>query len=79
MPLSLILNGQTRTFESLEDSANLQQLIVALGLKGDRIAVEHNGTIAPRATWDETRVSSNDRVEVVHFVGGGASGLQVCV
>jgi sulfur carrier protein len=42
-----------------------------MALKGDRIAVEHNGQIVQRANWAETPVSSGDRLEVVHFVGGG--------
>jgi sulfur carrier protein len=71
MSLTLVLNGQSRTFDALEQSANVEQLVGELGLKGDRIAVEHNGEIVPRSTWTETTLSSGDRLEVVHFVGGG--------
>jgi sulfur carrier protein len=71
MSLTLILNGQSRTFDALEQSANVEQLVGELGLKGDRVAVEHNGEIVPRSTWTETALSSGDRLEVVHFVGGG--------
>lgn len=71
MALSLILNGQRRSFESLGEPASLDELILQLGLKGDRIAVEHNGDICPRATWSEANIESGDRIEVVHFVGGG--------
>ena len=53
-------------------SFTLAQAIAAMDLKGDRIAVEHNGQIVQRAHWAETAVSSGDRLEVVHFVGGGA-------
>jgi len=42
-----------------------------MDLKADRVAVEHNGEIAPRADWGGIPVSSGDRLEVVHFVGGG--------
>jgi sulfur carrier protein len=73
MALTLVLNGHPRTFEALAEPVTLDRLIAELGLKGDRIAVEHNGEIAPRATWPETAVKTNDRLEVVHFVGGGAS------
>jgi thiamine biosynthesis protein ThiS len=44
-----------------------------LGLKSDRIAVELNGEIVPRSTWNETGISTGDRLEIVHFVGGGAA------
>jgi sulfur carrier protein len=71
MSLSLILNGQSRAFETLPQPASLEQLIGELGLKGDRVAVEHNGEIVPRASWAETAVNGGDRLEVVHFVGGG--------
>jgi sulfur carrier protein len=42
-----------------------------MALKGDRIAVEHNGQIVQRARWSDTPIASGDRLEVVHFVGGG--------
>jgi sulfur carrier protein len=71
MSLTLILNGQLRTFPELKQPAGLNELIAALGLQGDRVAVEHNGEIVPRANWPDTIVSAGDRLEVVHFVGGG--------
>jgi sulfur carrier protein len=71
MSLSLIVNGQPREFVGLPSPATLAQVIAAMNLKGDRIAVEHNGEIAQRARWDGVAVASGDRLEVVHFVGGG--------
>jgi thiamine biosynthesis protein ThiS len=69
----LVLNGQSRDFPDLAQGANLQDLIASLGLKGDRVAVEHNGTIVPRSEWPGAPLTENDRLEVVHFVGGGAN------
>ncbi|QHS51058.1 sulfur carrier protein ThiS [Edaphobacter sp. 12200R-103] len=74
MPLTLVLNGHTRIFEALEVSSTLEDLLKELELKGDRIAVEHNGEIATRQKWNEIRLENNDRLEVVHFVGGGSIG-----
>jgi sulfur carrier protein len=71
MPLLVILNGQDRTFEDLATPMQLDEVIGRMDLKADRIAVEHNGEIAPRASWSKVRVSSGDRLEIVHFVGGG--------
>jgi sulfur carrier protein len=71
MALTLILNGQSRSFEALEEAASLEQLVAELGLKGDRVAIEHNGEIAPRTSWTDIALSGGDRLEVVHFVGGG--------
>jgi len=47
-------------------------LVAALGLKGDRVALELNGEIASRTAWAETALADGDKVEVVHFVGGGS-------
>jgi sulfur carrier protein len=71
MSLTLILNGQSRVFDMLPQSATLEELVGELGLKGDRVAVEHNGEIVPRAGWAGTTLNGGDRLEVVHFVGGG--------
>jgi sulfur carrier protein len=73
MALTLILNGQSRAFDALPQLATLEQLIGELGLKGDRVAIEHNGEIIPRAVWAGTMLQAGDRLEVVHFVGGGIS------
>jgi sulfur carrier protein len=71
MAFTLQLNGSPRDFASLTPPVTLAQLIAELQLKGDRIAVELNGTIVQRACWHETPLSAGDRLEVVHFVGGG--------
>jgi sulfur carrier protein len=55
----------------LSGGSSLQQLVEALELKSDRVAVERNGEIAPRTTWGAVGVADGDRIEVVHFVGGG--------
>jgi sulfur carrier protein len=69
--MHFVLNGQTREFEQLAAGANLQDLIAELGLKGDRVAIEHNGNIVSRAEWPDARLVEGDRLEIVHFVGGG--------
>ncbi len=72
MALTVVLNGQPRSFEALSESARVEGLVQELGLKGDRVAVELNGEIVPRAEWAEAQLREGARVEVVHFVGGGA-------
>jgi len=66
-----VLNGQSREFPQLGAGAHLQDLVGELGLKGDRVAIEHNGNIVPRAEWSNTVLTEGDRLEIVHFVGGG--------
>lgn len=72
MALNLVLNGQPREFAELSSTATVAEVVAALALKADRVAVELNGEIAERRRWQETAVTSGDRLEVVHFVGGGS-------
>lgn len=69
--MNLVINGQPRSFPELAAGATIQDLLAALALKQDRIAVEHNGSIVSRPDWAATRLADNDRFEIVHFVGGG--------
>ena len=71
--LSVQLNGQPRTFTDLTSPADLASVINALNLKADRIAVEHNGEIVSRSAWAQVHVADGDRLEIVHFVGGGTT------
>lgn len=50
----------------------ISELIKSLGLNAQRLAVELNRRIIRRAEWDSTTISEGDRVEIVHFVGGGS-------
>ncbi|MDP9039772.1 MAG: sulfur carrier protein ThiS [Acidobacteriota bacterium] len=75
MAYTCVLNGQRRDFDALGPTATLAELVAELGLKGDRIAVERNGEIAERGRWSEIVLSQDDRLELVHFVGGGSTGL----
>lgn len=72
--MELVINGQVRVFGELPEGAGLDRLMVCLNLKGDRVAVEHNGVIVARADWANSTLSEGDKLEIVHFVGGG-SGL----
>ena len=71
MPLSLLINGHSRSFPEMKSPSTLDLLVAELGLKADRVAIELNGEIAPRAGWAATALHEGDRLEVVHFVGGG--------
>jgi len=66
--MKLIINGEEKIFES---AANVAELIAQLALKGDRIAVELNRDIVPRVNWSTAELHDGDRLEIVHFVGGG--------
>jgi sulfur carrier protein len=70
--LNLQINGQQRTLEGLSAPAPLSNVISGLDLKSDRIAIEHNGEIVPRGLWHQVQICDGDRLEIVHFVGGGS-------
>ncbi len=70
--MQLTINGQARSFPELTSGVTVGELITALLMKADRVAVEHNGEIVPRASWEQAAVREGDRFEIVHFVGGGA-------
>jgi thiamine biosynthesis protein ThiS len=66
--MRLVINGKEQTFEG---ELTLVQLVEQLGMKSDRVAVELNREIVARSQWPETQLRDGDRLEVVHFVGGG--------
>jgi sulfur carrier protein len=73
--MKLQVNGDERQFDAPGDSLTLAALIEILGMKSDRVAVELNREIVPRNQWSDTHLKEADRLEIVHFVGGGASPL----
>jgi thiamine biosynthesis protein ThiS len=70
----LHINGEARTFEDANFSTfTLAALIESLDMKSDRVAVELNRDIVPRDRWSTALLKDGDRLEIVHFVGGGSS------
>jgi len=66
--MKIQINGDARDFP---DSLSLAALLERLGMKADRVAVELNREIVPRAQWTQNAIRDGDRLEIVHFVGGG--------
>jgi sulfur carrier protein len=66
--VSIIVNGENR---AAKPGATVADLLRELGLNSGRVAIERNLEILPRPKWQETRVESGDRYEIVQFVGGG--------
>ncbi|MEO8650286.1 MAG: sulfur carrier protein ThiS [Acidobacteriota bacterium] len=62
------LNGESREVPGQFD---LESLLKHFGLPSQRVAIELNGTVVRRADWANARVTDGDKIEVVHFVGGG--------
>ena len=66
--MRIVLNGEER---QVSEGLSLAGLVEQLGMKPDRVAAEVNREIVPRERWLETRLRDGDRLEIVHFVGGG--------
>ena len=67
-PMKVVVNGENR---DVPEGCTVSALVVELGLDGRPIAVEVNRRVVPRGEHPVTRLVKDDRVEVVHFVGGG--------
>ncbi|MGK0673738.1 MAG: sulfur carrier protein ThiS [Halothiobacillaceae bacterium] len=66
--MNIILNG---TSHALGDGTTVASLIEALGLTGQRLAVEVNGEIVPRGEHAAHILHEGDKVEIVRAIGGG--------
>ena len=72
--MKLHINGEDHEFNS---ALSLAALLDRLGMKAGRVAVELNRDIVPRERWSETALAEGDRLEIVHFVGGGTSSSRM--
>jgi thiamine biosynthesis protein ThiS len=53
------------------ENLDVPRLLAHLNIRAERVAIERNLEILPRANWPATQVASGDRYEIVHLVGGG--------
>jgi thiamine biosynthesis protein ThiS len=68
LSMNLTVNGEPRAFAAL---ASLLDLVAELGLDARKVAVERNLEIVPRSAYGRTALADGDRIEIVHFIGGG--------
>jgi len=66
--MTLTINGEKRTLGGL---ASVAALVAELGLDARKVAVELNLEIVPRSAYAATALADGDRIEIVHFIGGG--------
>src|SRR5262245_9744957 len=69
MAIEIFLNGESR---EVPGSMNVVQFLDFFSLPKDRIAVERNRSIVPKTDWETVTLTAGDKLEVVHFVGGGS-------
>ena len=72
MPLTLMVNGETRVMDPAPDPASLAAVVALLVNNPQLVVAEHNGVIAPRSRWDSIVVKDDDTLEIVTIVGGGS-------
>lgn len=66
--MTVTINGESR---EIPNGLSVAEMLAHLGIAGDRVAIERNRDILPRAEWQGTAVAASDVYEIVHFVGGG--------
>jgi sulfur carrier protein len=66
--MKITLNGEIK---ELESEVSLDRLLELLSLPKQRVAVELNREVVRKKDWPNVVVKDADRIEVVHFVGGG--------
>jgi thiamine biosynthesis protein ThiS len=67
--MTIVLNGEPKVIPA---DLSVAALLNELGLTPERLAIEVNRRIIRRADWPSTTLAEGDKVEIVHFVGGGA-------
>src|SRR5215471_9891021 len=74
MALTVTINGEER---SLNGALSVRDLLSSLGMNPAKIAVERNLEIVPRSQYGAVMVGEGDRLEIVHFIGGGSAPVDV--
>ncbi len=72
--ISITVNGETRR---VGDGMTVAALLAELGLAPEKVAVERNLAIVPRSAYASTRLEEGDRLEIVHFIGGGEAAAEI--
>ena len=67
--MNLMINGEVHSFDA---SITVEQLLNQIGLDCKKVAVERNLEIVPKSKYDGIHLDDGDRIEIVHFIGGGA-------
>jgi thiamine biosynthesis protein ThiS len=68
LEIEILLNGEPKR---IPPGLTIAQLVNSLNLVSQRLAIEYNRKILKKESWDRQVISGGDRIEIVHFVGGG--------
>ena len=67
--MTLVINGQD--YPDLAEGMSVRAMLDHLGLPDRKVAVERNREVVPKSTFDATMLCDGDRIEIIHFIGGG--------
>ena len=67
--MQITINGEQQNFDA---ALTVEQLLGEIGLDTRKVAVERNLEIVPKSSYGETSLNEGDKLEIVHFIGGGA-------
>lgn len=68
MTITVEINGETSTFDQ---PLSVSALLDFLDLPREKVALERNREIVPRSLYDTVMIGEGDKLEIVHFIGGG--------
>jgi len=66
--IKVLLNGKNKT---IEDKTNLNLLLKKLSIESNKVAIEINGVVVSKNDYEKKIIRTNDKIEIVHFIGGG--------
>ena len=66
--MQITVNGEAHKFDT---AMSVADLLNRLGLPNAKIAIERNLEIVPKSAYDSTTLAEGDKIEIVHFIGGG--------
>ncbi len=66
--MKVFINGETK---NIQKAFSLSELLGELAVPSERIAIELNKEVVRRRDWENIKIKDADKIEIVHFVGGG--------
>lgn len=67
--MTVIVNG--KRIDDISNGATVEQLLLQLGIPLKKVAVERNLEIVPKSRFADIKLDDGDRLEIIHFIGGG--------
>jgi len=66
--IKFFLNG---IHKKIDDETNLNVLLKELSIESNKVAIEINGVVVSKNDYEKKIIKTNDKIEIVHFIGGG--------